>query len=43
MDLVSDGFADGRKLRRLNIVDDYTKECLSIESDTFLPGKKSLR
>ncbi len=40
MDFVSDGLADGRKLRCLNIVDDYTKECLAIEVDTSLPGHR---
>ena len=40
MDFVSDGLADGRKLRCLNIVDDYTKECLAIEVDTSLPGRR---
>jgi putative transposase len=27
MDFASDGFVDGRRLRCLNIVDDFTKEC----------------
>lgn len=40
MDFVSDGFIDGRRLRCLNIVDDFTKECLAIEVDTSLPGKR---
>lgn len=40
MDFVSDGFVDGRRLRCLNIVDDYTKQCLAIEVDTSLPGKR---
>jgi hypothetical protein len=39
MDFVSDGFVDGRRLRCLNIVDDFTKECLAIEVDTSLPGQ----
>ena len=39
MDFVSDGFVDGRRLRCLNIVDDFTKECLAIEVDTSLPGR----
>ena len=34
MDFVSDGLADGRKIRCLNIVDDCTRECLVIEVDT---------
>lgn len=40
MDFVSDGLADGRRFRILNIVDDFTKECLVIEVDTFLPGDR---
>ncbi len=37
MDFVSDGLAYGRRFRCLNIVDDYTRECLAIEVDTSLP------
>ena len=40
MDFVSEGFVDGRRLRCLNIVDDFRKECLTIEVDTSLPGKR---
>lgn len=40
MDFVMDSLADGRRVRCLNIVDDYTKECLAIEVDTSLPGKR---
>lgn len=40
MDFVSDGCVDGRRIRCLNIVDDCTKECLAIEVDTSLPGKR---
>ncbi len=40
MDFVSDGLADGRRLRCLNIVDDCTRECLAIEVDTSLTGKR---
>ncbi|ANA35842.1 IS3 family transposase ISDet2 [Ralstonia mannitolilytica] len=38
MDFVSDGLAYGRRFRCLNVVDDYTRECLVIEVDTSLPG-----
>ena len=38
MDFVSDGLADGRRLRCLNIVDDCTRECVAIEVDTSLTG-----
>ncbi|MCA8256154.1 hypothetical protein LGM89_23075 [Burkholderia sp. AU31624] len=36
--LVSGGPAFGRRFRCLNVVDDYTCECLVIEIDTSLPG-----
>jgi putative transposase len=38
MDFVTDGLAYGRRFRCLNVVDDYTRECLAIEVDTSLPG-----
>ncbi|OXI43867.1 IS3 family transposase [Burkholderia aenigmatica] len=38
MDFVSDGLAYGRRFRCLNVVDDYTRECLATEVDTSLPG-----
>ncbi|MFT0736816.1 DDE-type integrase/transposase/recombinase [Ralstonia wenshanensis] len=38
MDFVSDGLAYGRRFRCLNVVDDYTRECLAIEVDTSLLG-----
>ena len=40
MDFVSDGFMDGRRLRCLNVVDDFTRECLAIEVDPPLPGRR---
>ncbi|MFZ8987538.1 MAG: DDE-type integrase/transposase/recombinase, partial [Steroidobacteraceae bacterium] len=40
MDFVADGLADGRKLRCLVIVDDCTRECLAIEVDTSLTGRR---
>lgn len=40
MDFVSDGFVDGRRLRCLNIVDDFTKKYLASEVDTSLPGRR---
>jgi putative transposase len=40
MDYVSDALIDGRKLRALTIVDDFTRECLAIEVDTSLPGSR---
>jgi putative transposase len=40
MDFVSDGLANGRRLRCRTIVDDCTRECLAIEIDTSLPGTR---
>ena len=43
MDFVSDGLSEGRKFRSLNIVDDYSRECLATEVDTSLPGRRVVR
>ena len=43
MDFVSDSFNDGRKFRSLNIVDDYSRECLATEVDTSIPGARVVR
>jgi putative transposase len=40
MDFVSDELADGRALRFLNVLDDYSRECLSIEADRSLPAER---
>lgn len=40
MDFVSDGLADGRRLRCLTIVDDCTRECVAIEVDTSFTGTR---
>jgi putative transposase len=40
MDFVSDGLADGRRLRCLTVVDDCTRECLAIEVDTSITGTR---
>jgi putative transposase len=40
MDFVSDALADGRKIRALTIVDEYTRECPAIEVDHSLPGAR---
>src|SRR5215213_9984566 len=42
MDFMRDTLADGRVFRTLNIVDDYTRECLAIEVDTSLPRQGSI-
>lgn len=43
MDFVSDGLMYGRRIRCLNIVDDFMKQCLVIEVDHSLPGLRGVR
>jgi len=43
VDFMSDQLADGRVFRTLNIVDDFTRECLAIEVDTSLSGHRLVR
>jgi putative transposase len=43
MDFMVDTLADGRGFRTLNIVDDFTRECLAIEVDRSLPGLRVVR
>lgn len=43
MDFMRDTLADGRTFRTLNIVDDFTRECLAIEVDRSLPGARVVR
>ena len=43
IDFMLDTLADGRTFRVLNIVDDYTRECLAIEVDRSLPGARVVR
>jgi putative transposase len=43
LDFMSDTLASGRKLRTLNLIDDFTRECLDIEVDTSLPGMRVVR
>ena len=38
MDFVHDRLENGRRMRMLTIVDDYSRECPAIEVDTSLPG-----
>ena len=40
MDFVQDGLADGRRIRVLTLVDNYSRECLALEVGTSLPGAK---
>jgi putative transposase len=39
-DFVADTLCDGRKLRCLAIVDDYSRECLVLEVDTSITGRR---
>jgi putative transposase len=43
MDFMTDSLATGRRFRTLNMVDDYTRECLRIEVDTSLGGERVAR
>jgi len=43
LDFVSDTFADGRRFRILAIVDDFTRECLTLVADTSLSGHRVAR
>jgi transposase InsO family protein len=43
MDFTLDTLASGRKFRTLNIVDDFSRECLAIEVDTSLGGTRVVR
>lgn len=38
MNFVVDGLADARRIRYLNIVNDFSRECLAIEVDSSLTG-----
>jgi putative transposase len=43
LDFVHDQFANGRRFRVLNIVDDVTRECLGAIPDTSISGKRVVR
>lgn len=43
MDFMSDALWDGRKVRLLNIIDDFNREVLTIEADTSLPTARVIR
>jgi transposase InsO family protein len=43
LDFVHDQFANGRRFRILNIVDDVTKECLGAIADTSISGRRVAR
>lgn len=43
LDFVHDTLETGRRFRTLNVVDDFTRECLAIEVDTSLSGPRVAR
>ena len=43
MDFMYDVLSSGRRLRTINIVDNYSRECPAIEVDTSLPGTQVVR
>src|SRR5260370_25117473 len=43
LDFLSDTLADGRRFRILAVVDDFTRGCLALVADTFLPGLRGVR
>ena len=43
MDFQHDMLATGQRFRTLNIVDDCSRECLAIEADSSLPGRRVVR
>lgn len=43
MDFMSDQLADGRRFRTLNVIDEFTRECLAIEVDVSLGGSRVAR
>ena len=43
LDFVMDALSNGRRIRLLNVVDDFTRECLMIIVDTSLSGQRVAR
>jgi putative transposase len=43
LDFVSDALTDGRRFRVLAVVDDYSRECLTLVADTSLSGHRVVR
>jgi putative transposase len=43
MDFVHDVLANGRRIRVLTVVDDFTRECLALEVDSSLTGQRVAR
>ena len=43
LDFVSDALACARRFRLLNVIDDYSRECLACIVDTLLSGRRVVR
>lgn len=43
LDFVSDAFTDGRRFRVLAVIDDFSRECLTLIADTSLSGQRMTR
>lgn len=43
LDFVHDSLLDGRKMRVLNVLDDFNRQSLAVEIDTSLPGRRVQR
>ncbi|GIV32832.1 MAG: hypothetical protein KatS3mg031_0367 [Chitinophagales bacterium] len=43
IDFMSDSLWDGRTYRLLNVMDDYNREVLAVETDTSLPAPRVIR
>ncbi|GEO83055.1 transposase [Pararhodospirillum oryzae] len=43
LDFVSDSLASGRRFRILNVIDDFSRECLAMVADTSISGQRVAR
>lgn len=43
MDFMSDSLKDGRSVRTFNVIDDFNRECLTIDVDFSLPTQRVIR
>jgi putative transposase len=43
LDFIHDALENGRRLRVLNVIDDFSRECLASEVDTSLSGQRVIR